>query len=73
MLNNPFELVQLLSNSNNPMGVLMQLAGNNYHLQQVMKIAQNKTPEEFKSYVQNICKTNNIDINSLAKQFNLPL
>ena len=72
-MNNMLQMIQMLSNSQNPMGLLRQFAGNNPELQKVMQIAQTKTPQEFETYVKNVCASNNIDINSLAKQFNLPL
>lgn len=72
-MNNMLQMIQMLSNSNNPMALLQQFAGSNPDLQKVMQIAQTKNPQEFQTYVKNVCASNNIDINSLAKQFNLPL
>lgn len=72
-MTNPFQLIQLVMNSNNPEQMLMQILGDNPQYRQVYDIVQNKTPEQIKQYAQNLCKTQNIDIKSLAKQFNLPL
>lgn len=72
-MTNPFQLIQLVMNSNNPEQMLMQILGDNPQYQQVYNIIQGKTPEQIKQYAQNLCKTQNIDINSLAKRYNLPL
>lgn len=70
---NPIQLIQMLSSTNNPDQMIMQVLQNNPQFRQVYNIIQNKTPDEIKQYAQNLCKTQNIDINSLAKQFNIPL
>ena len=70
---NPFQIIQLVMNSNNPEQMLMQILGDNPQFKQVYDIVKDKNPEQIKQYAQNLCKTQNIDIKSLAKQFNLPL
>lgn len=70
---NPFQIIQLLMNSNNPEQLIMQILGDNPQFKQVYDIVKDKNPEQIKQYAQNLCKTQNIDIKSLAKQFNLPL
>lgn len=70
---NPFQIIQLVMNSNNPEQMLMQILGDNPQFKQVYDIVKDKNPEQIKQYAQNFCKTQNIDIKSLAKQFNLPL
>ena len=73
MLNNPMQLIALISNSQNPMAIVQQLFGNQPQFKQVMDIAKDKSPEELKQYVRNICNSQGINLDSLAKQFNLPL
>lgn len=73
MLNNPLQLIGLLQNSNNPMGVLQQLLGNNPQYRQVMQIAQGKSPQELEQYVRNLYQSQGQDINQIASQFGLKL
>lgn len=73
MLNNPLQLISLLSNAQNPMAIMQQLLGNQPQFKQVMEIAKDKSPEELKKYVKNLCNSQGINLDSLAKQFNLPL
>ena len=67
------QLIALISNSQNPMAIVQQLFGNQPQFKQVMDIAKDKSPEELKQYVRNICNSQGINLDSLAKQFNLPL
>lgn len=73
MLNNPLQLIGLLQNSNNPMGVLQQLLGNNPQYRQVMQIAQGKSPQELEQYVRNLYQSQGQDINQVASQFGLKI
>jgi hypothetical protein len=73
MLNNPLQLIGLLQNSNNPMGVLQQLLGNNPQYRQVMQIAQGKSPQELEQYLRNLYQSQGQDINQVASQFGLKL
>lgn len=70
MLNN---LLPMLFNAQNPMQLLSQISGQYPELQKVLQIAQSKTPQEFEQYVKNVCATQNINIESLIKQYNLPI
>lgn len=67
------QLINMLFSSPNPDAMLQQVLGSNPTYQQVLKNIQGKTPEEIKQYAINVCQTRGIDINSLAKQFNIPL
>ena len=73
MLNNPLQLIGLLQNSNNPMGVLQQLLGNNPQYRQVMQMIQGKSPKEIEQYVRNLYQSQGQDINQVASQFGLKL
>lgn len=70
MLNN---LLPMLFNAQNPMQLLTQMSGSNPEIQKALQIANSKSPEEFKNYVKNVCATQNINIESLIKQYNLPI
>lgn len=70
---NPMQLIQMVMSSNNPNQMIMQVLGSNPQYKQIYDIVKDKTPEQIKQYAQNLCSTQNIDINSLAKQFNIPL
>lgn len=74
MLNNPLQLLGMLQNAQNPMGLLQQLYGNNPQFGQVMQIIRGKTPQQLEQYVRNLAKGQNINLNQLASQygFNLP-
>jgi DNA-binding FadR family transcriptional regulator len=71
MLNNPLQLIGLLQNSNNPMGVLQQLLGNNPQYRQIMQMIQGKSPQEIEQYVRNLYQSQGQDINQVASQFGL--
>jgi len=73
MLNNPLQLIGLLQNSNNPMGVLQQLLGNNPQYRQIMQMIQGKSPQEIEQYVRNLYQSQGQDINQIASQFGLKL
>ena len=70
MLNN---LLPMLLTSQNPMLLLQNMAGQNPELQKALQMANSKSPDEFKEYVKNVCKTQNINLESLIKQYNLPI
>lgn len=73
MLNNPLQMMSMLQNSQNPMGLIQQLFGSNPQFKQVMDIARGKSPQELEQYVRNLCKNQNIDIKQLANQFGLKI
>lgn len=69
MLNNPMQLIGILQNAQNPMAIMQQLLGANPQFQQVMQIAQGKTPQELEQYVRNLAQGQNIDLKQLGNQF----
>lgn len=73
MLNNPMQLMMLLKGSNNPMGMLQQMFGNNPQYQQIMSMVQGKTPQQLEQYVRNLYQSQGKDINQTASQFGLRL
>ena len=73
MMNNPIQLIGMLQNANNPMALMQQVLGNNPQFQQVMKIAQGKSPQQLEQYVRNLAHGQNVNINQLANQFGLKI
>lgn len=73
MLNNPLQLMGMLQNAQNPMGMLQQLFVNNPQFKQVMQIAQGKSPQELEQYVRNLYQSQGQDINTIASQFGLKI
>lgn len=73
MMNNPMQLMMMLRNSNNPMGMIQQMFGNNPQYQQIMSMVQGKSPQEIEKYVRNLYQSQGRDINQIASQFGLRL
>ena len=71
MLNNPMQIMAMLKNSQNPIALMQQMFGNNPQFNQIMQIAQGKSPQELEQYVRNLAQSQNIDLNQLANQFGL--
>lgn len=73
MMNNPMQLLGMLQNAQNPMGMLQQMFGNHPQYGQVMQIIKGKSPQQLEQYARNLAKNQNIDINQLASQFGLKI
>ena len=73
MMNNPMQLIMMIRNSNNPMGMIQQMFGNNPQYQQIMSMVQGKSPQEIEKYVRNLYQSQGRDINQIASQFGLRL
>lgn len=69
--NNPMQLLQMLSNSQNPMAIMQQMFGNDPRFKQVLQIAGNKTPQELEQYTKNLCKTQGINIENIFNMLNI--
>lgn len=65
------QLIGILQNVQNPMGMIKQMFGNNPQYRQVMQVIQGKTPQQLEQYARNLAKNQGIDINQLASQFGL--
>jgi hypothetical protein len=72
-MNNPMQLMMMIRNSNNPMGMIQQMFGNNPQYQQIMSMVQGKSPQEIEKYVRNLYQSQGRDINQIASQFGLRL
>ena len=73
MMNNPMQLMMMIRNSNNPMGMIQQLFGQHPQYQQIMSMVQGKSPQEIEKYVRNLYQSQGRDINQIASQFGLRL
>lgn len=70
---NPLQMFNMLSKAQNPMNLLQQLSSQNPQLKRVMEVMQGKSPQELKAYVQNVAKTQGVDLNQLAQKMGLQL
>lgn len=70
---NPLQMFNMLSKAQNPMNLLQQLSSQNPQLKRVMDVMQGKSPQELKAYVQNVAKTQGVDLNQLAQKMGLQL
>ena len=73
MLNNPFQIINMLRQAPNPMFLIQQLFGNHPKYKEVMQIAQGKNPQELEQFVRNLYQSQGQDINQIASQFGLKL
>lgn len=73
MMNNPMQLMMMIRNSNNPMGMIQQLFGQHPQYSQIMSMMQGKTPQQMEQYVRNLYQSQGQDINQKAYQFGLRL
>ena len=73
MLNNPMQLISMLRQAPNPMFLIQQLFGNHPKYNEVMKMAQGKSPQEMEQYVRNLYQSQGQDITQTASQFGLKI
>lgn len=69
-MNNPMQLMQMfnqLKNSNNPMGMMSQMFGNNPMFNMAMQMTQGKSPQEIQQVIGNVCQQKGIDQNQLKQ------
>ena len=73
---NPFQLMQMMQSTNNPMGMFQQLMGNNPIMQRAMQMGQGKNPEQLQSIVRNLAQQrgmNEEQLNQFIGQFGMKL
>jgi hypothetical protein len=70
---NPMQLIQMISQSANPMQFMMGMFGQNPIFQQAMQMAQGKTTDQLKQTVQNVASQKGIDLDSVQRQFGIKL
>ena len=73
MFNNPMQIMMMLKNSNNPMGMIQQMFGNDPNYSQIINSVQGKSPQELEQYVRNLYQSQGRDIIQTASQFGLTL
>ncbi len=68
---NPFQMLQMFRNSNNPMAVVRQMASKNPQMQQLLNNIQNKSPMELEQYARNLAQSKGIDLKQYLGQYGL--
>lgn len=71
MLNNPLQLIGMLRKAQNPMALIQQVLGSNPNFNQVMQLANGKSPQQLEQYVRNLYQSQGQNINQIASQFGL--
>lgn len=72
MGNNPImQMMGMLQNSNNPRAVMEKLASQNLQLQQVMGLAQGKTPQQLQQMAENLAKEKGVNLQEFMKQIGI--
>ncbi len=72
MGNNPImQMMGMLQNSNNPRAVMEKLASQNPQLQQVMGLAQGKTPQQLQQMAENLAKEKGVNLQEFMKQIGI--
>lgn len=73
---NPMQIMAMLQNSGNPMGLMQQFAGQNPLMSRAMQMGQGKSPEQMQTLVRNLAKQkgmNDEQLNQFLSQFGLRL
>lgn len=76
MFPNPMQIMGMMQNNNNPMGLMQNMFGSNPVFQKVMQMTQNKSPEEIQQIVRNIASQQGMNEQQLGQfisQFGLKL
>lgn len=74
MFQNPMQLLSLLQNNTNPMGLMNQMFGSNPIYQQVMQMTQGKNPNQIQQIIKNVAHErgmNDQQLNQFISQFGL--
>ena len=73
MFQNPMQLLNLLQNNENPMGLMNQMFGSNPIYQQVMQMTQGKNPNQIQQIIKNVAheSMNDQQLNQFINQFGL--
>lgn len=74
MFQNPMQLLNLLQNNANPMGLMNQMFGSNPIYQQVMQMTQGKNPNQIQQIIKNVAHErgmNDQQLNQFINQFGL--
>lgn len=74
MFQNPMQLLSLLQNNANPIGLMNQMFGSNPIYQQVMQMTQGKNPNQIQQIIKNVAHErgmNDQQLNQFINQFGL--
>lgn len=69
MINNPFQMLNMFKNTNNPMNLVRQIAGNNPQMQGLINNLQGKNPQELEQYARNLAQSKGIDLKQYLGQY----
>lgn len=70
----PMQLFNMVSNSQNPVGMMKQMFGDNPFLQQAMRMTEGKSPDAMKEVIFNVAKQKGIpmeQVSNIAKMFGM--
>lgn len=73
---NIFQMMQMVQQAGNPMGLMQQFAGQNPLMSRAMQMGQGKSPEQMQTLVRNLAKQkgmNDEQLNQFLNQFGLKL
>lgn len=73
---NIFQMMQMVQQAGNPMGIMQQFAGQNPLMSRAMQMGQGKSPEQIQNIVRNLAKQkgmNDEQLNQFLNQFGLKL
>lgn len=68
---NPFQMLQMFKNSNNPMAVVKQIANNNPQMQGLISNIEGKNPKELEQYARNLAQSKGIDLRQFMNQYGI--
>lgn len=73
---NPMQVIQMLNQSNNPMGMMQGMFGNNPLMQRALEMGKGKSEDELKQIVMNMAQNRGMSqeqLASLLAQYGLSL
>lgn len=68
---NPFQMLQMFKNSNNPMAVVKQIANNNPQMQGLISNIEGKNPKELEQYARNLAQSKGVDLRQFMNQYGI--
>lgn len=68
---NPMQLISMMQQSGNPMGMLMQMSQQNPLMGQAMRALNGKTPGQMEQYVRQMAQQRGVDLHQLAQQMGI--
>lgn len=68
---NPFQMLQMFKNTNNPMAVVKQIANNNPQMQGLINNIEGKNPKELEQYARNLAQSKGIDLRQFMGQYGI--